>query len=277
MIIPQPNLVISDPSAGWGDEANGDNPVIGWNNIVTAANVAAGAASDDSYPVSNLANPATNILWKGLSPTAANSLTVTPGGADPIDYLAFARHNLGTLPRTVGVSVDTGSGMAAAIDPVLLADNSPVLFRLNSQSMAGIRLDIGACPGGVDQPFIGVLYVGKLLVLQRRIYVGHTPIVYGRDVDVESEQSETGEFLGRIITGESRSTTFTLGNMTPDWYRAYMDPFVEASAGQPFFFAWRPSSYPSEVGFAWTTNKPRPKNSAVNGMMSVDLSLNGVS
>ena len=113
-------------------------------------------------------------------------------------------------------------------------------------------------------------------MLQRRIYVGHTPIPYGRESRVTTGVSESGNFLGRIVLGESLETSVDLQNMTPAWYRAEMDPFIAASKEAPFFFAWRPDSYPRETGYAWMTNNPKPSNQRSNGMMQISLSMGGI-
>jgi hypothetical protein len=129
---------------------------------------------------------------------------------------------------------------------------------------------------GTAAPTIAVVYCGALLVLQRRMYVGHTPINMGRDVSHASHRSVSGNFLGRIVLGRKTGTSVALQNLTPDWYRTYMHPFVLAAEEIPFFFAWRPSSYPNEIGYAWLTQDPKPSNQRTNGMMQVDLQLEGV-
>jgi hypothetical protein len=121
-----------------------------------------------------------------------------------------------------------------------------------------------------------VVYCGKLLVLQRRIYVGHTPGNYGRTSKVINAKSENGSFLGRIVLNEMTKTSVALENLTPDWYRTYFDPFVTAAREDPFFWAWRPSSYPAECGYAWLTNDPKPNNSLPNGMMQVSFEISGI-
>jgi hypothetical protein len=70
--------------------------------------------------------------------------------------------------------------------------------------------------------------------------VAHTPIKYGRRTNVTNGMSESGNFLGRIVLGQMVETEVSLQNITPGWYRSYMDPFIEASRETPFFFAWRP-------------------------------------
>lgn len=260
-----------DADDGAGGILDGDNPIIGYRNIVTAGNLVASSA-DPNYPVTNLANPQTNSRWKPAS-ALVSAVEVTTGSADPVDYLAIARHNLGSLGRTLQVSINTGSGYVTAIGPILLGNDDPVLFRLIPQPMTSIALSIGA---GDVSAFVGVMHVGRLLVLPRRIYVGHTPIIYGRDVDVENDRSEEGDFLGRIVTGEARSSGFAIANMMPAWYREFLDPFVISCKTRPFFFGWRPVSYPHEMGFTWTTNNPRPKNTKNNGMMGIDFSIGGI-
>ncbi|MET4634966.1 hypothetical protein [Kaistia defluvii] len=271
MIVISPSVVLSS-----GGGVNANNPVVGWHNLVTIGNLAA-SGSAAAYPVLNLANPSTAQAqsWRG-SNTAEQYLTVTVGTDEFIDYLAVARHNFGSGAVVVsveGMAVEGGSWAELASE-ILPADDSPLLFRFVPQALFQIRLRMQ--PGAVI-PRAAVLYVGKLLVLQRRIYVGHTPIPFGRESRITTGISESGDFLGRIVLGESLETSVDLQNMTPSWYRAQMDPFIVASKEVPFFFAWRPASYPRETGFAWMTNNPKPSNQRSNGMMQISLSMGGVS
>jgi hypothetical protein len=89
-------------------------------------------------------------------------------------------------------------------------------------------------------------------------------------------QSESGSFLGRIVTGASNQNAVALSNLTPLWYRQYFVPFVFQARKLPFFYAWRPYTYPLEVGFVWLTAMPTPTNDLNNGMMKVNLSLRGI-
>lgn len=265
-----PSLVLSGDDGG-GGVYNADSPIIGWQSILTAGNLAA-TTEDASYPVTNLLNPATNLRWRATS-AALNYLTVTVGGSDPISYVAIAKHNLGSSLIAASVEVDDGGGYDEIVPPALPGDDSPIIFQFEDDSYAGVRLKLAA---GDEMPEIGVMYVGRLLTLQRRIYVGHTPMTYGRSATVLNGMSEDGNFLGRIVTNESRDTTVPLKNITPSWYRTNMDPFVQSGIVSPFFFAWRPGTYPSEVGFGWFPNIPRPVNQRINGMMSIDFSIKGV-
>jgi len=64
--------------------------------------------------------------------------------------------------------------------------------------------------------------------------------------------------------------------LTPQWYRDELDPFFAQRPRRPAFWAWRPSSYPAEVGYVWLSGSPQPSNQRSNGMMSVDFTFEGI-
>jgi hypothetical protein len=278
MIVIGSGLILS--GALIGSEANANNPIIGYENLVTASNVSA-TTEDADHPATALANPATYTYWRGAqgSPGGDDYLTVAVDDDDEIDYVGIARHNFGTglIPVSVEVQHAAAGAWTEVVADTLLPDDSPVIFRFTPQAVHAVRVRLQPSLATIPvDPEAGVLYVGKLLILQRRIYVGHTPITLGRQTTIITGRSESGNFLGRIQTGEQRSTSVDLQNLTPAWYRAFFDPFVLAAQLAPFFFGWRPLDYPNESGFAWLTEEPQPSNSRPNGMMSVSLKMNGV-
>jgi hypothetical protein len=276
-IVISPGFVLSDSLSG-GGIINGDNPIIGWHNRAVPANIAADTEAD-GFPASNMGNPSTNLRWVGadVSPQLDEHVTIQVNSVDDLDYIAIARHNLGS--GQIPVSVEyldpdaSPENWEELIAPVLLADDGPTLFRFPPQALVSIRLRLQP---GAELPTIATIYTGKLLVLQRRIYVGHTPMPFGRTTKITNARSESGNFLGRIVLNQMTGTSVSLKNLTPSWYRTFMEPFLRQAQERPFFFAWRPQSYPHEVGYAWLTNDPQPTNQLANGMMSVDLQMNGV-
>lgn len=277
MIIISDDLVLS--STG-DEETNSNSPLIGWDNLVTIDNITA-SSEDVDYPAVNLANPITSPIarWQATT-TAMQTITFAINSIEDVDYVGIARHNLGTNQNSVIIEGSTDGGTASGwfelVQEVLLPNDAPAIFRFTPQSLTHVRIVIGAGASGSDPAEIAVAYVGKLLPLQRRIYVGHTPINYGRSSKVVSGKSEAGDFLGRVIISEQTETSVELKNLTPSWYRSKLDPFIQASKDTPFFFAWRPGDYPNEVGFAWMTNDPQPKNQLPNGMMNIDLQMTGI-
>lgn len=271
------SYVITESISG-GGTITGDNPVIGYHSLVTSGNLST-TTEDPDHPAVNLANVSTNLRWEGLlaSPEVDEYITLNVAAADPIDYVAVARHNWGTAEIAVSVEyLDDEQSPAAweeLIAPVFLPNDGPVLFRFPPLAYEALRIRLQP---GTEAPRAAVVYAGALLVLQRRIYVGHQPINYSRTTKAVNGKSESGNFLGRIILNQMTSTKVGLQNLTPAWYRTYFEPFVQHAYEEPFFFAWRPQSYPREVGFAWLTNDPVPINQRQNGMMQVDLQMTGI-
>jgi hypothetical protein len=255
-----------------------EQPIVGWHNLVTAANIDS-TTEDVDFPVSNLANPATHLKWVGAVSTIDEYLTVTTNYVDEIDYLAVAKHNFGTATVTLSVEgkLDDGNSPAEPylelVEEHILADDSPVLFRFDPQILTHVRLRIQQADA---VPEAAVVYVGKLLVLPRNIWQGHTPLKYARKTRIVNGRSESGNFLGRIMLGETRESEAQLSLIDPDTYRSDLEPFIAAAQTQPFFFAWRPATYPREVGYAWMMGDPRPLNAPQHGLTEITLPMQGI-
>lgn len=247
-----------------------DHPVIGWHNIVTAANVAADNADPD-FPASNLANPATHLDWRSDA-SGLQYVTVTIDTVDELDYVGVAGHNFGSEQIPVSIIDSLGNTL---VEEVLLPNDSPALFRFTAQSLAGLKIVLNAVDGQL--PRAAVVYVGKLLVLERKIYVGHTPLTQARRVSVQNGRSESGKFLGRIVVGAWRETVIPLSLLSPEWYREHGgDEFLAVAAETPFFFGWRPESYPYEIGYCWLTEDPMPVPTSPSNRIAFDLKVSGI-
>jgi hypothetical protein len=162
------------------------------------------------------------------------------------------------------------------VEESLQATDDAIIFRFSPQSLTSIRLRIQ--PSQATEPtvpYVAVMYVGKLLVLPRGTHSDHIPITLGRTTRVMNGRSETGNFLGRVILSEARSTTFAVKHLEQNWYRQHFDPFVVAAQESAFFFAWRPTAHPNDVGYCVLTNDVQPSRSFDTGRFSVTLNLNG--
>lgn len=254
---------VEDPNAGH----------IGYHSLITRSNITADYAESEN-PIANAANYATNLFWRSTS-TALQYITIAAGLNSGIDYIGFANHNLGSAGIAYQVQgSNDGSAWTDIGDPIIPDSDSPhvQIFPLTVFTLYRIKLT----PSGAIAPRIAVIYLGKMLALQRRTYVGHTPITMGRDTTFTTNRSENGQFLGRTIRRESLASAVSLQNLTPEWYRSYFDAFAEASRLRPFFWAWRPVDYPLEVGYVWTTDDITPKNQRANGMMEVSFKITGI-
>jgi hypothetical protein len=199
---------------------------------------------------------------------------VALSAAETVNYVGIASHNLGSTGASYVLQYSTdGLIWTDAIDQRMAADDAAILHEFDDVTARWYRLSL--TPGSAV-PSIAVLYIGRVLRLERRIYVGHTPIVYGRRYTVSSNYSENGQFLGRVLRRTTLSSSVSMENITPSFYRTDVDPFFQAASVTPFFFAWRPSDYPREVGFAWLTGDPEVTNQRPNGMMQIGFSMQGI-
>ena len=270
-VVVSPNVVLNPSNP---DGIDGNNGAVGWHNLVTAAGVVA-TSQVDGYPATNVANPLTfpSAGWRATT-SADQALTIDIPIAEPIDYLAIAKHNL--YDAQSRVSVDAGvSAVFTPITPeIMVGDNRALMFFFVQQNMDQIRLNLKM---HALAPQVAVIYVGRILRLQRRIYVGHTPMPFGTKTDVITGRSEGGDYLGSIVTGQTTQSEIAQQNLTPIWVREQLRPWlVQANRKVPFFWAWRPLTYPTETGFCWFLSDVVPKNSGPRDLMSFSGAIEGI-
>lgn len=271
-----------------------DNPLIGWQTLITPSLIEAGLINnldedptDTEFPAANMAANTTENRWQ-IDETYLSddiALTFVFDGLSEIDYFAFAAHNLGTNQRAIRIygttdaSPLTGTYTALAQE-VILSDDGAVLFRFATGNYTGLRLIMQTSYLDTEELYITVAYAGKLLVMERKILVAYTPITLGRRPTIMNNRSESGKYLGRIVTSEWLESAANFGFMSSDWYREFMDPFIAASQTTPFFFAWAPVSYPFEVGYAWLQNPAIPEISNAVGdgdhLVRIMLDMQGI-
>lgn len=248
-----------------------NRPVICYGNLVTFDNVSA-TSENASYPVTNLTNPSLNSRWESAS-ADEQYVTSTFSDTTEIDYVAIAGHDFPTSEAEISIEVEISSVWTEVFPATTLSDYGPVIFRFDPVECDGVRIKIGAT---VYTPTISVFYAGLILDLERNIYVGHTPINYGLESDLVTGMSENGQFIGRITVGERYQTNVNMNNITPGFYRTYIEPFFVDAVEQPFFFAWRPLKYPNEIAYCWFQANGQMVNELANGMISVSFPVQGI-
>lgn len=265
-------MILISPSAVVADVQN-NSPVFGSDTVVSINNITATTSNAD-YPITNVANDSTNLYWKS-STLAVQTIEVdNTGNLDNCDYIGVASHNLfsaGCYIKAEIVLIDNSVEVIA--NHFIPSSNDALIFRFSPKQVKTFRLVL--TPAAVH-PKIAVLFCGKLVVSPRKVYVGHTPLNLARDFVVSTGFSENGQFLGRVVTQQSYSTSMSLQNLSAAWVRSALIPFVEQTKDRPFFVAWRPYDYPLETGYVWLTAPLRPINQRNNGMMNVDLQYKGV-
>lgn len=253
-------------------DINKNSPFIGIRNEVSTSNIISTTAQA-GYPVTNLANPSTSLLWKGNALLAETIEVATSGSS--VDYVAINGHNFFTAGVSVTIRYELASSGTFITNHSngVPTEDGRLIIRFAPRLATRIQIVLGA---GTVKPQASCVYIGEGISVKRRLYVGHTPINFGRVTKIVNGRAENGAFLGRVMVGEGRVSSVDLQNLPADWYRSVLDPFLLLAQTEPFFWAWRPLSYPGEDGFVWITNDPQPSNQRSNGMMQVSFEISGV-
>lgn len=236
---------------------------IGYDNRVTTAT--AGSAIN-GFPASSVANPLTYEFWR---PVGTSGVLTALFNAGPVDYVGIAAHNM--AGGSVKVEVLVGASWVE-IDTVSPTSNAPLMFLFAQVTASGVRLTVSG-----TAPSIGVLYAGKVLAMQRKVWGGINPINFARRTTIRPNVSEGGQWLGRSIIREGSETSVTWRNLSYDWYKSDFDPFVEAARTRPFFFAMKPDKYPEISGYVWTADDITPSISGTRNFMDVTVGMEGLS
>jgi hypothetical protein len=256
-------------------------PLVGYRQLLTLESMTSDEAAA-GFPVTNLVNVSTAEKWKATT-TGVQYVTVHLGTPGQADYIGIAAHNFGTAGVAVQLQTSTDGAVWTDLgDDFLPGDDSPIMARFDVTTASWWRLKLTPTSAA---PEMAILYLGKLLVLQRNLYVGHTPMTYSYGGTISTGISESGQFLGAILRRQNPSTDVAQKNLTPSWFRTYLAPFFKKCSGvdtdrhrTPFFFAWRPTDYPVEVAFGWFPEggAPSVSNARPNGMMDAAFPIQGI-
>lgn len=270
MIIRAQNLVL--PGA-----PDGNAPVMAIQNFVTTSNVTSSHGLP-AYPATNVATPDTYLEWR-VSPATLVLATLTVDLGDPgqaVNYIAIAGHNTATRGAAIDV-IGSTDGSTFSVIPGTIAftpeTNGPIMFLFTTTLYRKIRVRWLA---GSEAVRCAVLMTGIAQAMPQKIYVGHSPINLNRQTIDKVAFSEKGNYLGSVTLGETTSTEIALTDLNPQWYRGNFEPFLREARLRPFFFGWRPGTYPRDVGYVKLVNSPQPVNQRGNGMMQVSMTVAGV-
>lgn len=256
-----------------------NNPRIGWHSFVLHGAVSA-SSEQALHPAFHMANPTTYLKWKAED-NGVQQIIVSTEDLEPVNYFGVYGHNWGTRMLTVEFEYSANGGVdwAPAMAPMIPTSDGTIFIQF--PNVIGSLFRIILTPNDVDvyadPPEATVLHIGRVLEIERRVYVGHAPLTLNRSQQVTTGRSEGGQFLGRTLIQTFYETGLDLRNLDPTWYREHMDFFARVAATQPFFWSWRPGDYPREAGYCWAMGNIRPSNDAANGTMAVSFGIQGVS
>ena len=232
-------------------------------NWISGGTITASTTATDYFE----AGPDNSLTYEKWQPTAVAATWENDlGSALELDYCCIAGHNMGTVGTTLSVEYDsTGGGSWVSVLSQAITSDMPIFAIFEPRTFQKWRLNLT-----VAIPTISVIRFGSAMQMERPFYGGHAPLHMARQTLLRSNMSESGEFLGRTKQRTFGATSMAWSNLTAAWVRANWRPFQLATETEPFFIAWRPTTF-SEVGYCQLDAVPVPENMGVRDLMSVEM------
>ena len=234
---------------------------------LTASSVTASSEEGDR-PADAPLRPDTFERWRPSSSEA--TWEVDLGASKRVDYVAIAAHTTGSSGASITIEHSPDATTWATVISVTPSDDAAIICQFVEVSDRYWRLVLSD-----GRPEIGVVYIGQILEMQRPYYGGQTPTTLARTTTIRTSRSRSGQFLGQDFRRRGFSPSASFSNLEADWVRDNFVPFMDDARIYPYFFAWRPSTFPKEVVYAWTGDDITPQNSGTRDLMSVSWDMVG--
>lgn len=240
-ILIDPTLAAALLSAG-----TENNPIVAYVN--EADNGTLSTSIGTSLQAAAFAGTGTTYdRWVATGAAGGNaSLQLALGAPASLSFCAITAHNIGTLGASVRVEysvnggsswIDCGAGTAAP------DDNQAIGFYFDAVSAQHWRvLVVNAAGQDVE---IGVALFSRAIVIEQRIYQGYAPPITQNVVELQSNVSEGGNFLGSSEVRKGSMASAELSEITPAFLRSAEWKGFQAhfNEGGGMFWAWRPTDY----------------------------------
>ena len=217
--------------------------------------------------------PNTAQRWTATAPA---SVKFTLPVNQNIDTICIGAHNLSDNNYSVEAFYRTTDGGALiAFDGVSNPVNNNAIMLHKSDAVSAKVIEIFITVG-TGSAFIGSVYAGIALQMQRPFFGGHTPAVLARQADYYSSMSESGNFIGVEVRRRALESDASWKNLTDTWYRQYFVPFLASAEVLPFYFAWNLKQYPTDVAYCKNITNVAPSYSGQRDLMTVGIPLVGI-
>jgi len=238
--------------------SNPSGAQIGFNNLLADS-------TTDAAKVALIPN-----TWERFRPSSG-SLTVKfqTGADESVNFIGIAAHAL--AGETVLIqTAETVGGALTDVESITFADNGPVMVTFDARTIREVALVSTL----ISSTEIGVVSAGTFLEMPTNIYGGHSPITLSPVTEYQSNESESGQFLGENIIRKGLATSVSWQFLDDQFYRDEFKVFVDSARTLPFFLKWRPDFYSDEVAYGKVREDITPVNmGGGHRLMSVSFNI----
>lgn len=166
--------------------------------------------------------------------------TYDHGASALVDTLGIAAHTIGSVGAALQVLTSLDDVTYTPRSDVITPTNDETIWCvLPRHSARYFRVELT----GVVRPVLGVIKFGLALQFPRAIFAGHTRERFARETVFRTNETETGEWVGRSIERVARPTSYQWQHLPRAWTEANWPPLQRAVEREPFFLSWRPLDY----------------------------------
>lgn len=256
----------------------GNNPFLAWDNLVPTSSIFAGTTAPDGDAL-NVTTGTTYDRWRPAVEGSPGSKIITftlPDQRD-VTMLGLSAMNLAQWPnitvRWEYSLTDVSAWVQAAADaqPSRLTD----VWRVPMIRARRWRLTILGIPANMS-PAIGVIFIGREIIMPQRFFQGYAPIIVSTDVELQSNVSEGGNLLGSAVARKASDASYSFDHIKPDFIRSaeFKGMMQHFNYGKGIFAAWRPERFPEDVSYGWRMGSViRPSNTGPKDYMGFSMAM----
>lgn len=250
-----------------------NNPFVGWDNLAASATLGGTATVADGAR-SNAVSGTTYDYWVPNVTTSEAVWSADFGAPVVITLAAIAAHNLADLGASCVIerSADGATWVDGGAGAVTPSEDQAIAWRMAGNVAARYwRLRLTGLTSG-DRPAIGVIWLGRELILPDRTMSNAAPAIRPTEVQLRSNVSVGGNLLGSDIVARGSTVSLSLSRVPVEFVRGDLVPFIDHfNAGRGFIYGWRPSDYPTDLHWCWRDGGTlRPTHTGVLHLMSVE-------
>lgn len=248
--------------------------MIGYNNLLLNSGITITVTSEASgYEKENAYSWKTSNWWQAA---AAGTVyyTIDFGSAVSIDSYGVSGHDLTDNSGTIQLQYSaTGAWAGEEVDfeaAQTPSENETIFRKGTSQSKRYWRFKI-VSTGSAS--FIGNLFLGVALSLERGMPAPFSPANFNREREIFNNMSNGGAYLGRALRYNGAKINIKQQFISRSWIDSNWKALANHVELYPFYFLWDQENYPTEAAYCMANEIGYP---TYNDPQYLDFNLNCV-
>jgi len=246
------------------------DPIIAFDNLALSASSITASSEEAGFNSANLFNYFTFDGWKP-SAGGAQYVEIQLPNASPCDYFAFYNQNIFEDAGEIKLQYWDGSTFSDIVTFSPL-DNSPQLITFTEVTADLFRVSVTS----TNPAIISCVSFGKYLSIPFGLETSFNSPHNAQHYFDKSNESETGNFIGRSVVKRAASFTIATQLLEYDWFREYWRPFIRHAERRPFWFKWSNSTYSDESVYCWNDGEIATPTPTGPHFMSFTIALKGL-